>query len=220
MAEGGTGPAYTRSVVRNAGVLGLLVLLAGCAGAETSEAQRADALVGLWQTAPLTLTRSAILNADQACRAWIQDPPDGLRVVDANDLRIAVIDARGAGRIQMHYVGRAGATASCFDMPIDAFGHVKAGGGGAEIPDHEPPPLGPTEISTEGGTSTEDSTVQLGRVGESIVKVVIMRPKEEPITASLANGWYLAWWPDTVGPGAKAVGSDASGLPVAEVALP
>ena len=36
-----------------------------------------------------------------------------------------------------------------------------------------------------------------------------------PILASLANGWYAAWWPGPLPNGSKVVGYDSGGQPVA-----
>jgi hypothetical protein len=183
----------------------------GCGPIVQDGPMRADALVGPWQPVPFGLPVDVISNVDLACRTSMPDFPAAVEMV--------VFDARGGGRVEAHYVGDDGANATCFGMPIDVFGHVKAGGGATGFPDVPPPPLGPLAIASEGGYSSEESSVAVGRAGPAIAKVVIVRPGEADITASLSNGWFLAWWPDTWGPEPKAVGFDARGQSVIEVEL-
>ena len=34
-----------------------------------------------------------------------------------------------------------------------------------------------------------------GRVGDAIAQVQVVPAGREPVTATLANGWFAAWWP-------------------------
>lgn len=55
--------------------------------------------------------------------------------------------------------------------------------------------------------------------GAGIARVVIAMPGQPPVTASLANGWYLAWWPGEWPPGTKVFGIDSLGQQVAEAPI-
>ena len=130
--------------------------------------------------------------------------------------KLVVIDARGAGRIQAQYAGPRSTEASCIDMTIDAAGNVVAGGGGTGFGGQEWIILRPFEIEHHGGYSSEESSTTMGRAGDGIAKVVIVMPGQPQVTASLANGWYLAWWPGAWPPGTKVVALDSLGQPVTD----
>ena len=54
-----------------------------------------------------------------------------------------------------------------------------------------------------GGGGTRDSagnalTLVDGRTGAGVTAVTIERSDGSSVQATVANGWYLAWWPDTV----------------------
>jgi hypothetical protein len=60
-------------------------------------------------------------------------------------------------------------------------------------------------------------TILDGRVGADVTGVTIERPGHPSVVATVARGWYLAWWPDARGATAARV-TTASGI--RETALP
>jgi hypothetical protein len=63
---------------------------------------------------------------------------------------------------------------------------------------------------------SDRSSVTYGRAGAGISQVVVQMPGHVPVIASLANGWYLVWWPGNWPEGMKIVGLDVLGQKVAE----
>lgn len=199
--------SYTRRV-RPIALLLLVMLGASACGGEAEPVS----FGGPWQATPIAVRGPILETIDRVCRASFPDFPQETRMV--------VIDARGAGRVDAHYVGPNGVEATCFEMTVDDAGRVEGGGGATQFAEHEPPLLQPLEITNGGGYVGEASSLTLGRVGAGIVKVVIFSAGQPPVTPSLMNGWYLAWIPGEWAPGAKAVGFDAAGRAVSEARVP
>jgi hypothetical protein len=190
-----------------------LVATVGCEAESQPVPAAANALVGPWQPVPFPLPGPILQAIDRACRGSMPDFPQ--------QVQLTVVDARGGGRIQAHYSGPMGAEATCMDMSVDAAGRVEAlGGGGMGFGAQAPPPLEANELTNGGAMSSDRSSIVYGRAGQGIAKVVILIPGNAPITASLANGWYLAWWPGQWPPGTKAVGFDVLGQNVGDTAVP
>jgi hypothetical protein len=169
------------------------------------------AVVGPWQPVPLALPGTLVDDVDQTCRGSFPEFPQ--------EARLVVIDARGAGKIEAQYAGPKRVTAACWGMTIDATGAVAGGGGGTGFGETEWDPLPATEIEQLGGYGSAEASATSGRVGRGIARVLIALPGCPPITASLADGWYLAWWPGEWPVGTKVLGLDALGQTVIEVPI-
>lgn len=193
----------------------LLAVLASAACEATAPFVPVDggALAGPWQSTPFSLAGPILQAVDQACRGSMPEFPQ--------QTQLTVVDARGGGLIQAHYTSPDGAEATCVDMTVNAAGRVEAlGGGGTGFAGHALPPLEANELSSAGGMGSDRSTVTYGRAGAGISQVVVLMPGHVPIRASLANGWYLVWWPGEWAQGSKVVGFDVLGEQVAETTAP
>ena len=167
---------------------------AGWVGRADPAAATLAELIGPWRAAPLRLDPVTEMKADQACRSD-SEFPDGMRLVLA--------DARGGGKLPTIYVGD-DSMADCVYTEIGAAGQVS---GSLSSVQHG---LGgntrPGKLSPGGGGGVGGAggwTYTSGRVGEGIVTVVVSVAGIGPITATIQNGWYLAWWegaPDRGGP--------------------
>lgn len=189
----------------------LFASLACSSDGQTEPWTAAAPIDGPWQPVPIALAGPVIEAVDRACRGTFDEFPQQARLV--------VVDARGAGFIQAQYAGPNGVWATCINMTIDPTGRVVAGGGGTGIGGQEWRVLQPLEIEDQSGFGSDESSTAMGRAGAGIAKAVIVTPGQPQVTASLANGWYLAWWPGGRQPGTKVIGLDPLGQQVAEAPI-
>jgi hypothetical protein len=133
---------------------------------------------------------------------------------------LVAVDARGRGRLQALFAGAEG-VATCNDMTIDQAGAVRAMGGGMTSSGPQPGPpdaraLLSAGVSSSGGDGAAiASSVIMGQAGSDIARVVVLMPGQVRMTATLANGWYLFWWPGALPAGTQVIGLDVFGAQVA-----
>ena len=196
-------------------IVALLLVSAGCRSDGDSEPEAepeaVHALHGPWQPVPFALAGPIVEAVDRTCRAGFEnDFPQ--------QTQLMVVDVRGAGRVETQYAGPDGSEASCIVM-IDAAGRLEWGGGGTGSGGGGWPALQAFNLQAIGGYGSEVASSTAGRAGGGIARVVIAIPGKPPVTASLANGWYLAWWPAEWPPGTKVIGLDALGQQVAQESI-
>ena len=176
----------------------ILLLLAACRSDAPADTAAPDLragrvatlaeLVGPWRREPLIIDPNVRAAADRACRADSEFPA-GLALVG--------VDARGGGRLITAYAGPGGATADCTYIKVGPNGAITGslsstgkGGGFA--------PLAPGQLESHGGGAFSDDTVTvqyvIGRVGAGTARVMLEVEGVGPVTASLGQGWYIAWW--------------------------
>jgi hypothetical protein len=178
-------------------VIAIMLLAAGCGGEAPSDAAApllqagrvaslAD-LVGPWQREPFVIDGNVRAAADRACRADPEFPP-GVQLVG--------VDARGGGRLMTIFAGPGGATADCTYLEVARDGSVTGSLSGRGTSAFAP--LEPGHLSPHGGGGFSDGGVAvqyvMGRVGVGTERVVVAVEAIGPVTATLGNGWYLAWW--------------------------
>jgi hypothetical protein len=171
----------------------------------------AGAIDGPWRPVPFALPGPIIEAVDRTCRGSFDEFPQ--------QAQLMVIDARGAGRVEAQYAGPNGEEASCAGMTIDATGRIERGGGATGFGGQEWRVLQAFELEAYGRYGSDEASSTVGRAGSRIAKVVIVVPGQPPVTGSLANGWYLAWWPDSWPPGTKVFGIDSLGQTVTEAPI-
>jgi len=143
-------------------------------------------LTGPWRAAPMRLDSVTEMKADAACR---RDPefPGGVR--------LALVDARGGGKLPTIYDGGEDLMVDCVDTGIgpdgNVWGSMRTVGPGLR-PD-------PGKLRSLGGGQFWSAdrpgwAYASGRVGQGIVAVVVDVAGIGRITATVQNGWYLAWW--------------------------
>lgn len=203
-----------RMAWRAAAVAFLLASTVACGTSDLPEpaAPAVGALNGPWSPNPVPVPGPILQAIDVTCRGSMQPFPVGVELV--------VVDARGRGVVQALYAGPNGSGATCVDMTVDQRGHVAAMGGGSTGQGGGPiPEVAPNTLEPGGGMSSGDpvtSSVTLGRAGPGIARVAIAIPGQPLVTASFANGWYLAWWPGAWPRGTTVVGLDVLGQQVAK----
>jgi hypothetical protein len=219
----------TAPLLWSASCVALVMLLMGCAGGPSAtpttgasdpavaapaivdEGTALGALLGPWRAEPIPLWPALLAEVARKCAGSMQPFPA---------VPLVAVDARGGGRVQALFAG-AGRQAACYDMTIDMRGAVGAMGGGMTSMGDVQPPIGAQALrsaglSTSGGDANAvASSVVSGEAGAAIVTVVIAMPGQARMRATLANGWYLFWWPGAIPAGTKVIGLDGFGQDVA-----
>ena len=208
-----TGRLYTHAVAgRVVVVIALLFVSAACGSDGSSQAGAlAAAIAGPWQPVPFALPRPMIESVDRACRGGFDEFPQHAQLM--------VVDSRGGGHVEAQYAAPNGDDASC-TATIDATGRTEWSGGGTGSRGQPWLTLPAFDLESVAGYGSSDGSATSGRAGGGIAKVVIVMPGEPQVTASLQNGWYLAWRPGEWPPGTTVVGLDSLGQPVAEASIP
>ena len=207
-----TGRPYTQVVTPRLVLMAAVLFAAVACGSESPPPARvpAGAIDGPWQAAPFALPGQLVEAVDRACRGGFDEFPQ--------QTQLMVIDARGAGHAEAQYAAPNGDEASCI-ATIDAAGRVTWNGGGSGSLGKDWPVLKGFELEASGGYGSTGASTTAGRAGAGIARVVIVRPGQPPVTASLASGWYLAWVPGDWPPGTKVFGFDPLGQRVAEAPI-
>jgi hypothetical protein len=166
-------------------------------------------LVGDWRAAPLQLGDPQIAVVSDACAAAARTE---LGSAEA-DLPTAIVDARGEGFT----------TAILADetRAIQCLGRID-GAGAATIDSIErlaPSAVAPVADGKIGLTSlvplddrNSGRMYVLGRVGPNATELTVQLDDKTVVTASIAGGWYSAWWPRH--PRATAIDAVDGGNPV------
>lgn len=144
-----------------------------------------------WQPTPMRPAAALLAEADRVCRADMNVP---------GDVGLLVADARGGGMLQLYYGSPDGRSAECNGIFIRPDGTVQPGGGGSNGLSMPWLPIGVNalEVVSSGGSSG-GATVEshrAGRAGTAVSRVLVwVQDLAEPVEASVANGWWAAWWP-------------------------
>jgi hypothetical protein len=220
----------TDPLLRSAPCVARVVLRVGCAGAPppssapatsdppaappiVDEGTALGALLGPWRPEPIPLWPALLAEVATDCAGSMQPFPA---------IPLVAVDARGGGRLQALFAG-AGQSAACYDMTIDARGAVGAMGGGMTSMGDVQPPIGAQALRSAGlSTSREGvagdvvtSSVISGEAGAGVATVVVVMPGQARMRATIANGWYLFWWPGAIPAETKVIGLDGFGQHVA-----
>ena len=189
-------------LVPAAALLVLSTVLAGCGVARVEQAT--PDTFETWSLTPLPpdpALASLALAEQSVCRSGTDEP-----------IRIAVQDRRTASTAGFLMLG-----ATTFGGCIITSAGGPSGGGIGPLPEAM---TGPLSIDDNGGGGPEGSEVrELGGriVGPASVKVQLADGRV--ITASVQNGYWLAWWPGKT-LATQVVATDASGADIATVQVP
>jgi len=193
----------------------------------TAGALLAISLVGLgtdtprafagWSATPTALRGDQARNARAACVSrlptsarieYAQETASGrhepwpIPDIPAGGWHAVLIDSRGPYTMILFVAAHSAAELSCFSgrQPMQA----SLGGSFAT---HRPPPIpaGHLSIVSSGSRTTppDEGSQQfsqlVGRTGPGVTGVTLRLRGGTRVTASLANGWFLAWWPGMQG---------------------
>jgi hypothetical protein len=175
------------------GLLALGLVASVCAACDDSEAVSPPPpihdLAEPWQAVPFDLDQATLAAAVAACRD-VMGPGQVLPP-------LVVVDARGANTVIVAY-GQGGNTADC-SVVRDGSGRFTSMGGSAGSSNGEPP-IGQAEVRSRGISTTNaaggfQATYVVGVAGPVVAAVDVVIPGGPRVRASLANGWFVAWWP-------------------------
>ncbi len=122
--------------------------------------------------------------------------------IPAGGWRTVLVDSRGPYTVVLFAAAHGAAELSCFSgrQPMRASL-------GGSFGTHTPPPVpaGHLSIVSSGSRTTppdegsQHFSELVGRTGPGVTGVILRLRDGKRVTASLANGWFLAWWPGTQG---------------------
>jgi len=178
-----------RTILRAVMALVMALAAAGCDESEQVTPPQIHDLAEPWQPVPFDLDPTTLAAAVAACRNLVGPgqvlPP------------LAVVDARGGDTVIVAY-GLGGNTADCTVVRDDS-GRFSSMSGSAGSSMGEPP-IGQREVRSRGMSGTSagggiQATYVVGVAGPAIAAVELVIPGGPRVRASLANGWFAAWWP-------------------------
>ena len=159
------------------GALGATGLAAAVAAIVTLGSSAAPAFAG-WQSTPSTPAPGQLAQAAQACGQDLGSP--------------VLTDSRGPYTTSIY------ADSTTSDLCLSGNGVSMSSSSTSAAPAS----VAAGQIQP-GGSGTRDSagnalTLVDGRTGAAVTAVTIERSDGSSVQATVANGWYLAWWPGTV----------------------
>lgn len=185
-------------------LVSVAVIVVGCGDSTSADAVDAVAAgsFGPWRGAPISFDPAFAAITERACEATA---PGATPILH---------DLRGAGVDILLFVGP-GTGAFCETEPDDA-GIIRATADGRlNGPRSVAPRPGEVTVETQGTRSSlvgEGRSSIFGRTGLGVGRVRIHLEDGREVTATVANGWFAAWWPGEVY--AKSISvDDAFGLP-------
>ena len=178
--------------------------LAGCAATRVDSRQVDD--LSSWSRVPLPGVQSLATRAAQgpsSCKAAAADQPVHLLVQDRRTAWTAAFLFTSGAQF-----------GSCFVSTAEGG----TGGGSGPLPGAMTGALSIDDDSS-GMVAAGNARDLGGRVAGPVVSVLVELEGGQTVVASVANGYWLAWWPLSARPTAV-VGLDASNAEVARVAVP
>jgi hypothetical protein len=147
---------------------------------------------------PRLPTSARIEHAQETASGPGPHKPWPIADIPAGGWHTVLIDSRGPYTVILFIAAQGAAEMSCFSgrQPMQAS---LGGSFGA----HPPPPVpaGHVSIVSSGSRTTppDEGSQQfsqlVGRTGPGVTGVTLRLRDGTRVTASLANGWFLAWWP-------------------------
>lgn len=201
------------------------VVLATAATTVTAGAVLAISLIGLstdaprafagWSATPTTAVGNQIEAAESGCMSRMaaaarieraeaatprpaSSPP--LPVAPADGWRTVLADTRGPYTVILFEASGGRAESSCFTGPTPTLGAI---GSSVSAQSPTPVPAGEASVVSSGSntTPTDEGSKQfsrlVGRTGAGVSGVTLRLSDGSRVTATCANGWFLAWWPGT-----------------------
>lgn len=115
------------------------------------------------------------------------------------ELPLVVMDQRGRAAVALFAERLPDGQASvlCLTVAENVGSPPAAGGGGSGTGAFETPAAGPLRLFTAHRNDSEAGTftAYAGSIGPEVVQATVERNDGQVVTASVANGYFLAWWP-------------------------
>lgn len=181
-----------------------IVAVAGVAAAFAIGSVAAPRLLGggealAWSATPQALSTERAAEAEAACDEWVRDEARGLDGADLSGLRPVVTEARGSLVLVYETDSRpAPSDITCYVQD----GRVVASGGSVATTTSPPAPSVAADslfghLGAVFSTSSWSIRGVTGKVGSDVVGVVLHSVAQGPVTATVRDGHFGAWWPDT-----------------------
>ncbi len=205
------------------GGAGLAAVGVGAALLATGLGTEAPKALAGWSSKPTPPSPQQIRGADEACRSRLRpaaaiEPTRRVEsgsqerrpgpMIAAGGWKEILTDRRGPYTITLFTASEGRAVVTCF-TGRDGMGSL----GGAFGNERRPPVgAGKIELVTSGGNVTppDEGSAQfsrvVGRTGPGVGRVVLRLRDGRRVTATVASGWFLAWWPGASGLVATEVG--------------
>lgn len=166
---------------------------------------RPPSALATWTREPTSSEVEAMTDAtEDACRdqtarrqrvgaeaRWPDDPA----MREMGSLPLVAYDQRGEASAALFGDEQTGSVAVCVIIPVSGQpDYVELTAATEGIPEN----FGPVSVWLAAGGSNWDYGSRweiAGRVAPEVAKLVIVRSDGERVTATLDNGWFLAWWP-------------------------
>lgn len=160
-----------------------------------------------WSATPTAAARSRVRNTEAACRSQL--PTLGARArpgfpayrpsITVGGWHTVLVDARGPYTMVLFEAAHGRAEMSCF---AGRRGLSSLGGSFGSQARTSVAPGGVSDVSSGGGRTSPDEGSRLfshlvGRTGRRVTGLRLRLSNGTEVTASVANGWFLAWWPGT-----------------------
>jgi hypothetical protein len=176
------------------GVVVAAVLVAGTVFAPPSA-------FGTWTATPSSPNPALVASVRDGCLPppgpdWTTE--DRANAADMTRLPLVIVDQRGRGAVALFAERRPDGQASMMCLSAaDEDGQVMAGGGGTSTGARETPATGPLRLFTAHRNRSEwgTYTAYAGSVEPGVTQVTVERNSGSGVIASVANGYFLAWWP-------------------------
>ncbi len=138
-----------------------------------------------WSPTPTPPTGNQVAQADSSCQQQLANRPAVLPVTGGAPV---LTDIRGPYTVAIYTTATSSTT--CFTGPT--FTSISGSQGAASLP-----AAGKIDFSTAGLTARDASPYTLvdGRTGSGVTGVSLLLDNGQHVQATLANGWYEAWWP-------------------------
>ena len=166
-----------------------------------------------WSATPSPHSRNHVRQVQEACASRLPtsariehaqetasgpDKPWPMPRIAAGGWDAVVVDTRGPYTMILFTAAHGAAELSCFSGR-------QPGSLGGSFATHPPPPVPPGHVSivSSGSTTTRPAegsqhfSEVVGRTGPGVTGVTMTLRNGTRVTATLANGWFLAWWPGT-----------------------
>ncbi len=139
-----------------------------------------------WSATPTVPTGDQVAQAQGSCQQQLANRPAGLPATGGDPI---LTDVRGPFTVVIYATATSSTT--CFTGPTftSVSGLIQRA---ATLP-----AAGTIDLSTAGLTARDASPYTLvdGRTGAGVTGVSLLLDNGQHVQATLANGWYEAWWP-------------------------
>jgi hypothetical protein len=175
-------------------VLAVACLAAGCGTFAVEPVAKLEDVRGPWRPAPLAIDQATIAAAGDVCQDARKVGGPDMAPLD----QLAVVDARGSGRLTLLYAGAGRSFMQC-DLRVDARGELSMAGGWSQNEAGLDLLLAQDDVTIvqSGGVLGDAGLASYasGRIGPAVAGVQLVFIDGSVVRASIGGGWFTAWWP-------------------------